>query len=415
MNHFGKRAGVLHAEDVSLVDLAQRFDTPVYVYSQATIARHVRVLTEAIAQLPHRLCYAVKANGNLALLDLIRALGVGFDAVSLGELKRLEQIAAAPETIIFSGVGKRDDEIRAALAAGVLYICVESAEELDAISRIAAERGTPAPVSIRVNPDVDPKTHPYIATGMKENKFGVPIDAAQQLYHRELNNPHLSLVGVTCHIGSQITELTPFVDAASLMADFATSLRAMGVPLQHLGMGGGLGVPYSNSEKPPDPAHYGRALADILAPTGLTIVFEPGRVIVGNAGILLTRVVRVKPGSDRLFVIVDAGMNDLVRPSLYGAKHVAEAVTATGEVTAVDLVGPVCESADTFGKGILLPPLVAGDLIALRTAGAYGFAMASTYNGRPLPAEVLVSGQHAQLIRHRGTYEDLWRGESRLG
>lgn len=414
MDHFAPKEGTLHAEDVSLAHIAARFGTPTYVYSRATIQRHVKVLQAGMGGLPHHICYAVKANGNLALLQLMRELGVGFDAVSVGELARVLKAGGPPSQTIVSGVGKRDDEIAAALRCGVLYLCVESEAELERTADIASELGVRAPVSIRVNPDVDPKTHPYIATGLTKNKFGVPWARAKALYAKHQHTPSLELLGVTCHIGSQITELAPFEDAARRMAALAEELLALGLPLRYLGMGGGLGVPYGH-ETPPAPDRYGAALAGILGHLGLTLVLEPGRVIVGNAGVLLTQVVRTKTGGDRAFVLVDAGMNDLLRPALYQAHHQIVPVHGGGAAALpVDMVGPVCESADTFASDVELPPLQPGDLVALRTAGAYGFVMASNYNGRPRPAEVMVDGSRAVLIRQRETLADLWRGEHDL-
>lgn len=414
MDHFQRRDSELYAEDVPLRSIAYHYGTPTYVYSRATLQRHVRVLQQALSGTDHLICYAVKANGNLSLLQLFQSWGLGFDAVSVGELARVLKAGGAPERTILSGVGKRDDEIATALECGVLYICVESAEELEAVARIARSRGVRAPVSIRVNPDVDPQTHPYIATGLKDNKFGVPWCDAPALYERALANPALQLIGLTCHIGSQITELAPFVDAGRKIAQLAGELRAAGVPLRYLGMGGGLGIPYSN-EAPPSPDSYGKALADIVKPLGLTLVVEPGRVITGNAGVLLASVIRRKPGAARPFVIIDAAMNDLVRPALYQAEHALELVTAArGEPQPVDIVGPVCESADTLARARPLPPLAAGDLIAIRTAGAYGFVMSSTYNGRPRPAEILVDGSGSQPIRLRESVSALWTGEMSL-
>ena len=410
MDYFARQNGVLSAEQVRLSDVAKRFGTPTYVYSRATLQRHVRVLQQGLGQLDHLLCYAVKANGNLAILSLLNELGCGFDAVSQGELTRVLKVGASCSKVIVSGVGKTDAEIAAALRAGVLYICVESREELHAVGRIAQGMQVRAPVAVRVNPDVDAKTHPYISTGLKENKFGVPISQASGIYAEGLSL-NLDMIGVSCHIGSQITSVAPFVDAAKRLVALCEQLKNQGVKLQHVGIGGGLGVVY-HDETPPDPAAYGAAITEILQPLGLKVVFEPGRVIVGNAGILLTRVVRCKQGADRRFVLVDAGMNDLLRPALYDAYHTIEPVhEATGEPVPVDVVGPVCESADTFARQRLLPPLQAGDLLAIRTAGAYGFTMTSTYNGRPRPAEVLCDGSHSGLIRQRETFADLWHGE----
>lgn len=411
MDHFTRRQGVLHAEDVALTEVAERYGTPTYVYSRATLERHVQVLTEGVRAFDHLLCYAVKANANLALLQVLAELGCGFDAVSVGELYKLLKLGIDPQRIILSGVGKRDDEIATALAAGVLYICAESADELEAIARIAQSMRTKARVCVRVNPDVDAKTHPYISTGLKKNKFGVPIEEALALYQYAQNTLGLEMVGVSCHIGSQITSLEPFIDAAKRMAHLVGQLQAAGIRLHHVGMGGGLGVPYRD-ETPPSPKAYGAALSDIIGPLGLRLILEPGRVIVGNAGVLLSRVTRLKRGSDRQFVLIDAGMNDLMRPALYDAYHGIETVTEpSAKTSAVDIVGPVCESSDCFAKDRELPELQDGDLVAFRTAGAYGFAMASTYNGRALPAEVLVDGDKALLVRERMQLSDLWRGE----
>lgn len=414
MDHFQRRDGWLWAEEVSLDKVAAQYGTPTYVYSRATLTRHVQVLQAGLQGLDHLICYAIKANGNLAVLELLSSLGCGLDAVSGGELSRALKAGAKGSQVILSGVGKTDTEIRAALQAGVLYICVESAEELDAVARVASELRVKAHVAVRVNPDVDAHTHPYISTGMKENKFGVPIEEAPALYAQGNAHPALQMVGVTCHIGSQIIQLEPFTDAAERMAKLCETLRKQGAPLQHVGMGGGLGVPY-HAETPPDPATYGAALARILGPLKLTLVLEPGRVLVGNAGVLLTRVVRCKRGADRSFVIVDAGMNDLMRPALYEAYHAIESVAPNNNAPLpVDVVGPVCESADTFAQQRPLPALTTGDLLAIRTAGAYGMAMTSNYNARPRPAEVLCDGAEARLIRSRETVEDLWRGERHL-
>lgn len=412
MDHFQPKGGELYAEDVPLREIAERFGTPTYVYSRATLTRHVQVLGEALSAVPYHLCYAVKANGNQAILSILKELGCGFDAVSLGELHRVLKTGVDPKHVLVSGVGKSDEEIEAALSAGALYICVESEEELEAIARLAAQRKQRAPVSIRVNPDIDAKTHPYIATGFAKNKFGIPWTRARELYVEHRDHPHLHWVGVTCHIGSQITDLTPFAAAAELMAGLARDLLDQGLPLQYLGLGGGLGIPYRDEDAPPSPRQYGETLRDALAGLPLTLVLEPGRVLVGNAGVLLTKVVRQKQGASRAFVLVDAGMNDLIRPALYQAHHaVVPVCPRTGPTGAVDVVGPVCESADTFLSGVILPPLETSDLLALRSAGAYGFVMASTYNGRPRAAEVLVDGSRAFLIRQRESFADLWRGE----
>lgn len=416
MDHFNYHGGVLHADGVPLSELARTYGTPTYVYARATLERHVARLKEALAGMPHLLCYAVKANGNLALLQLLHRAGSNFDAVSGGELLRVRQAGADVGRTIFSGVGKTDDEIRLALELGVLYLSVESAAELAAIGAIAQQMDRVAQISLRVNPDVDAKTHPYISTGMAENKFGVPIEEAMALVAQCAAHPHLALRGLTCHIGSQITELAPFEDAAWRLRRLVEQVQAQGHKVSHVGMGGGLGIVY-DAETPPDPAAYGRALAAILGPLGCTLVLEPGRVLVGNAGILLTRVVRQKVNGDKRFVVVDAGMNDLLRSALYQAHHQIVPVRQerAGETkVAVDVVGPVCESADTFGRSVALPPLEPGDLLALRSAGAYGYVMASNYNGRGKPAEVLCAGATAHLIARREAPEDLWRLEQML-
>jgi len=414
MDHFQLKNGSLYCEDVSLEYIAEQVGTPTYIYSAATLRRHVRVLQEAFVGLPHHICYAVKANGNLALLQVLQEAGCEFDAVSVGELKRVQHIGVAGSDTIFSGVGKRDDEVRTALVSGVKYICVESKEELIAIGNIAKELGVEAPISLRVNPDVDPKTHPYIATGLEKNKFGVPFDEAASLYRLALEHSNLNPVGVTCHIGSQVTTLSPFIDAAKRMAVLATQLTESGANLKYLGMGGGLGIPYKG-ETPPAPKEYGEALAEILRPLGMELVLEPGRVIVGNAGVLLTRVVRRKQGASRHFTLVDAGMNDLIRPALYQADHEIVPVRPSDlSPGTTSLVGPVCESSDTFAEtwpsGI--PEL--GSLLAIRSAGAYGAVMTTTYNGRPRPAEVLCTGDHMHIARHRDTIESTWSGEQPL-
>lgn len=413
MDHFQRnQTGVLCADGVPLSELANTYGTPLYIYSQATLERHVRVLTESMQPLQHRICYAVKANGSLSLLRLLGRAGCSFDAVSLGELMRVHKAGQKLSDTIFSGVGKTDNEIDLALKNDVLYLSVESRAELLATASIAQTGGRVARVSIRVNPDVDAKTHPYISTGMAENKFGVPVQELHELVALCQQHPHLDLVGLTCHIGSQLTSLAPFEDAAQRLRALTEEVCRAGVALRHVGMGGGLGIPYID-ETPPDPASYGAALARILGPLGLEVVLEPGRVLVGNAGVLLTRVVRQKNHGSKHFAIVDAGMNDLLRPALYGAHHRIEAVAPRpGHDVAIDVVGPVCESADTFGKNTLLPPLHTGDLLAIRSAGAYGFVMASHYNGRPKPAEVLCHSGEPTLIRARETFEDLWRHEA---
>lgn len=415
MDHFQRNAqGVLAAEEVSLKDIAKEYGTPTFVYAKATIERHVRVLREGVKDVPHSLCYAIKANSNLAILETLAGLGCDFDAVSIGEFVQALKAGAKPEQVILSGVGKRDDEMRSALKWGARYICVESIEELKALEQIACHEKVCAPVAVRVNPDVDAKTHPYIATGLKQNKFGVAWNQVHELYRWGQERSALSLIGVTCHIGSQLTTMDPFIDAAKRIGVLAGELLERGVPLRDVGMGGGLGIPYTY-ENPPTPKEYGQALSDILKPLGLNLVLEPGRVIVGNAGILLAKVVRIKEGSERVFVILDAGMNDLIRPALYQATHRLEKVEVSAANHAVvDVVGPICESADTFLEQESLGSMECGDLVALRSSGAYASVMASHYNGRPHVAEVLVDGKRAQLIKKRESIADLWRGEFHL-
>ena len=417
MHHFEYTQGSLHAEGVPLEHLAHHVGTPTYVYSRATLTRHYQVVDAALAGHPHRVCFAVKANSNLAVLGLLAELGAGFDIVSGGELARVLRAGGDAAKVTFSGVGKTEDEMVAALEAGVRSFNVESEGELEALERVAARLGKKAPVSLRVNPDVDPKTHPYIATGLAANKFGIPMDRARDLYRRAASLGHLEVCGVDCHIGSQLTELSPFVDAAERMLALVRDLRADGHPITHLDMGGGLGIPYED-ETPPLPDAWGAALKDAVASLkDLELVVEPGRVIAGNAGILLTRVLYLKDTGGKTFVIVDAGMNDLARPSLYQAHHAIwpVAVPEDGSPEVVcDVVGPVCESGDFFARDRALPPVRPGDLVAVMSAGAYGFTMASNYNSRPRPAEVLVDGGDYEVVRRRESIADLMRGERTL-
>jgi diaminopimelate decarboxylase len=414
VDYFSYKGQRLYAEDVSCEEIADSFSTPTYVYSAQTLRRHVRVLKEGLGQIEHHICYAVKACANLAIIQLLAKEGVGFDAVSVGELARVLKAGVSPDRVILSGVGKRDDEIEAAIRADVMYVCIESQSELESVAKIAELLKQRVRVAIRVNPDVNARTHPYIATGLKKNKFGVPLDQALSLYRRFSSHPLIDCVGVTCHIGSQIVEKEPFEDAARHMKDLAKQLLKLGVPLRYIGLGGGLGVPYRD-ESPPTPDEYGDSLARIIGDLGLVLVVEPGRVIVGNSGILLTRVVRRKKGDERSFLIVDAGMNDLLRPALYQASHDLIPVwRRAGDSEPVDVVGPVCESADTFAQECALPPVEEGDLLAIRTAGAYGFVMSSNYNGRPRCAEILVDEAQVKCIRQREGLADLWRLERSL-
>lgn len=415
MNHFERRDGHLWADGVSLAQIAGEFGTPTYVYSRATIERHYRVMDEALHGLDHLICYAVKACSNLAILQVLASLGSGFDIVSAGELERVIKAGGDPRKVVFSGVAKRNDEIARALRHGILCFNVESAGELGRIERVAAELGVRAPISLRVNPDVDPRTHKYIATGLKSSKFGVAFADAESLYQRAAQSPHLRIVGVDCHIGSQILEVAPFVQAIDKMLGLCDRLKAAGIDLEHLDVGGGLGIAYRD-EQPAAPIELGQQIVAMARAHGLHILTEPGRVIVGNAGVLLTRVVGTKRNGDKEFVLVDAGMNDLIRPSLYQAWHTLELVSDPGgrPVRTVDVVGPVCESGDFLAQDRELVEVDEDDLLAVYGAGAYGYAMASNYNSRPRAAEVLVDGDVATLIRARETLEDLWRGEQLL-
>ncbi|HEX7406283.1 MAG TPA: diaminopimelate decarboxylase [Candidatus Binatia bacterium] len=411
MHYFQQRNGELHAEGVPLRELAARVGTPCYVYSLATLQRHYRVFDEAFEAIPHLVCFSVKANSNLAVLRTFVREGSGFDIVSGGELFRALKAGADPAKIVFSGVGKTAREIRYALTAGILMFNVESPAELDTINTVAGELGAKARVSVRVNPDVDPKTHPYISTGLKKSKFGIHIQRSLEDYRRARELPHIEVVGVDCHIGSQLTTVPPFVDALDRICDLVTRLQAEHFNIRYLDMGGGLGITY-NDEKPPGPQQYAAALAEGLRDVDVTLVLEPGRVIVGNAGILLTKVLYCKSTDEKNFVVVDGGMNDLIRPALYGSYQGIEPVhVRNGKTFVADVVGPVCESGDFFAKDRELPAVEAGDLLAVMSAGAYGFVMASNYNTRPRPPEVLVDGDSFHIVRERESLEDLVRGE----
>ncbi len=419
MHYFEYRHGELHAEGVPVARIAEEVGTPVYIYSAATLRRHFRVFDEAFQDVPHLVCYSVKANSNLAVLHLLAREGAGADIVSGGELFRALRAGIPPEKIVFSGVGKTEREMEEALSAGILMFNVESLGELETLSRVARRLGKPAPFSIRVNPNVDPKTHPYISTGLKKNKFGLPEEVAYQAYLRAKEDPYLEPVGVDCHIGSQLTEISPFVEALKRLKTLYLRLREEGLDLRYLDLGGGLGIVYGE-EEPPPPAAYAEAIKQELRDLETTLILEPGRVIAGNAGILVTRVLYVKahpPGPEdpeaRTFVIVDAGMNDLIRPTLYQAYHQIKPVREIpgGETIRADVVGPICESGDFLARERHLPPVSPGDLLAVFSAGAYGFVMSSNYNSRPRAAEVLVDGDRFFVVRKRETYEDLVRLE----
>ena len=405
MHHFAYRAGVMHAEAVDLRDLAQVVGTPFYCYSTATLTRRYRVFAEAFADVPSLVCYAMKANSNQAVIATLARLGAGADVVSGGELKRALAAGIPPQKIMFSGIGKSADELAAAVDAGILCINVESEPELDLLARIAASKGRTACVSVRVNPDVDARTHAKIATGKSENKFGIPISRAREVYAHAGKLKGVRAAGVDMHIGSQITELQPFDDAFALLSDFVRALRADGHRIEHVDLGGGLGIPYrEDNEPPPDPAAYAAVVKRATRDLGCTLIFEPGRMIVGNAGILVTRVLYVKRGEAKTFVIVDAAMNDLIRPTLYEAHHdvrpVSEPAPQARRIVA-DVVGPVCETGDYLALDRDLAEPAAGDLLAIMTAGAYGAVQAGTYNTRALVPEVLVNGTEWALIRPR--------------
>lgn len=411
---FTLRGSVLHVEDASCEALAERFGTPLYVYSRAALERHYRAFDDAFEGLPHRVCYAVKANANLAVLQTLARAGAGFDIVSGGELARVLAAGGKAERVVFSGVGKTAAEMHAALDAGIGCFNVESVAEMATLDAVARERGVRAPVALRVNPDVDAQTHPYISTGLRDNKFGIDIEAAPALYREAMQRPGLRVVGLACHIGSQLLALAPFSDALDRLLALVMQLREDGITLQHLDIGGGLGVRYRD-ELPPSPAQYVARLRERLTATGLEIHVEPGRAIAANAGVLLTRVIALKPTPARNFAIVDAAMNDLLRPALYNAWQEIAPVSPRDDVPQLqyDIVGPVCETGDFLGKQRPLA-LRDGDLLAVHGAGAYGFAMASNYNARPRPAEVLVDGAQVHLARARETVADLMRGEHLL-
>ena len=414
MDHFEYRGGELHCEDVAIAELAATYGTPLYVYSRATLERHWHAFDSALAGHDHLVCYAVKANSNLAVLNLLARLGSGFDIVSGGELERVLRAGGEPSRIVFSGVGKQADEIEAALAADILCFNVESEQELERIDQIAGALGKTARISFRVNPDVDAKTPPYISTGLKENKFGVAFADAEAVYLKASRLAHVAVIGMDCHIGSQLTEMSPYINALDRLLALIERLRAQGIDIHHLDLGGGLGIRYRD-EQPPLPAEWAGALHERLASFGGSIVIEPGRAIAGNAGILVSRVNYLKHGPDKNFAVVDAAMNDLIRPSLYNAWQeiirVEEVCDAAEKV--YDVVGAICESSDFLGKDRTLR-LRQGDLVAVRSAGAYGFGMASNYNSRARAAEVMVDGAAHHCVRRRENFDDLVRGEAVL-
>ena len=416
MDHFIYRDGVLHAEDVSLNEIASAVGTPFYVYSTATLQRHYQVFDEALAGMDHFICYAMKANSNMAVLRIMAEMGAGMDVVSGGEYARAIAAGVPGDHIVFSGVGKTREEMTAALNGGIRQFNVESEAEMRVLNEVALSLGKIAPITVRVNPDVDAKTHAKIATGKSENKFGIPIRKAREVYAEAATLPGLEVVGIDVHIGSQLTDLTPYADAFTKVAELTEELRADGHNIRRLDLGGGLGIPYERSnEAPPLPMEYGEVVRRTVGHLGCEIEIEPGRLIAGNAGVLVTSVIYRKEGDGRDFLIVDAAMNDLVRPAMYDAHHdiipVVEA--AVGEEPAkYDIVGPVCETGDTFAKERNMPKMEAGDLVAFRSAGAYGAVMASEYNSRPLIPEVLVKGDQFAVVRARPTYEEMINRDS---
>jgi len=411
MHYFQYRNHVLYGDDVDIREMAEEVGTPFYLYSYRTLLRHCTNLHRAFGDTPHMTCYSMKANDNLAILKVLAREGIGVDIVSGGELYKALKAGFPPERIVYAGVGKTDAEIRYALEEGILALNVESLPELEVINEIAGQMGKTAPVGLRINPDVDAKTHPYISTGLRENKFGISSARALESFKRAAGMPHLEVIGIAAHIGSQITAVAPFVESAEKLALMVASLKREGIALQYIDIGGGLGIRY-HEEKPPEPSEWVEAVLPAVKSTGLKVIFEPGRALVGNAGILVVRVLYVKETERKTFVIVDGGMNDLIRPNLYDAHHEIWPVERTdAEAIVADVVGPICESTDFFAKDREIPRPKRGDLLAVMSAGAYGFSMSSNYNARPRAAEVMARDDHFTVIRERECYEDLIRGE----
>ena len=414
MDHFEYCNGQLFAEDVAVADIARAHGTPCYIYSRATLERHWHAFNDAFGTQPHLVCYAVKANSNIAILNLFARLGSGFDIVSVGELERVLRAGGDPSKVVFSGVSKKSSEIRRALEVGIRCFNVESEPELARINAVAGEMGKIAPISLRVNPDVDAQTHPYISTGLKENKFGIEISRAEEVYLKAAALPHLNVVGIDCHIGSQLLTLSPFMDALQRVLALAERLAEQGVKVHHLDIGGGLGVRYRDDQIAPTPAEYMAQLFTDERLREYEIFVEPGRAIAANAGILVTEVEFLKMAEYKNFAVIDAAMNDLIRPALYSAWHeIIPVVPREGETATYDIVGPVCETGDFLGKERDLN-IQAGDLLAVRSSGAYGFTMASNYNTRPRAVEIMVDGSAVHVIRQRETLDDLMRGENVL-
>ncbi|HSW64009.1 MAG TPA: diaminopimelate decarboxylase [Dissulfurispiraceae bacterium] len=412
MHFFEFKKGELYAEDVPVSKLAEEFGTPLYIYSHKTLERHVKAYETAFKSIPHVVCYALKANSNAAIIKLIGSLGGGADVVSGGELYRALKAGIPVNRIAYAGVGKTEDEIRLALKSRILMFNVESEQELIEIDRIAGLMKTKAPIALRVNPDVDPQTHPYISTGLKKNKFGIPFEDAIEHYRLAARLKNIQIVGIHKHIGSQLTKVSPFVDALKRILLLVDELATQGIQISHLDIGGGLGITY-NDETPPDPATLAKHILPLLKGRTLTLVLEPGRSIVGNAGILVTKALYLKKAPEKNFIIVDAGMNDLIRPSIYGAyHHIQPVVKNRRKNTTADIVGPICESGDFLAKDREIQIVNRGELLAVMSAGAYGFTMSSQYNSRPRVAEVMVKGSEYALIRKRETYADLTKGEA---
>lgn len=412
MNDFHYQNGELWCEEVPVRTLADKAGTPLYVYSHRTLQRHYQVFDQAFAGIKHIICFSVKANSNLAILRLFMKEGGGADIVSGGELYRALQAGADPGRIVYSGVGKRHDEIEFAVRSNILMFNVESSQELEAINAVAARLGARARISIRINPDVDPQTHPHISTGLKKNKFGIDIRRSLEEYRRAREFQNIEIIGIDCHIGSQVTQISPFVDALEKLKDFIDLLKKEGIAIKYLDLGGGLGITY-NQETPPHPDEYAGAIKRVADGLDCTLILEPGRVIVGNAGALITQVLFTKSNEEKNFIIVDAGMNDLIRPSFYDSFHRIISVVPKKDEKAckADIVGPICESGDFLAKDRIMPLYRSGDLIAVMSAGAYGFTMSSNYNSRPRAAEVMVRGDRFYVIRRREDYQDLVRGE----
>jgi diaminopimelate decarboxylase len=407
MHYFHYKNGQLHAEDIAVADLVREHGTPLYIYSASTLKRHYRAFDSAFAGIDHLTCFSVKANSNLSLLKILAQEGAGTDIVSGGELFRALRAGVDRQKIVYSGVGKKVGEIQEALLADILMFNVESTQELERINAVAADLGKVARVSLRINPDVDPKTHPYVSTGLKENKFGLSRADALKTYALARDLPHVDPIGMDCHIGSQLTKLSPFLEALDRLKEFYGQLRELGITIKYLDLGGGLGITY-NEEEPPHPDELGKALVESLQGLDVTLILEPGRVIAGNTGILVTEVQYTKSNEDKHFVIVDAAMNDLVRPSLYGSYHrIAPVREGNGEEMTADVVGPICESGDFLAKNRTIPKVQQGDLLAAFSAGAYGFVMSSQYNSRPRAAEIMVEGDRHVLVRRREVYNDL--------